>query len=66
MEELRTERFAASGLMSASARKWLAGTENREAPAPAAREAEKTCGGLDPLYRRALPLRDGAYPGGRL
>lgn len=64
MEELKSimEKFAESGweLISAPAKQWLEGKENRDSLIVAVRQADKECGScgceLDLLYKRALEL----------
>lgn len=65
-EELRIimEKFAASGwgLIDAPAKAWLNGTGDKAALIAAIEQAEQECGNcgceFDPLYKRALALKD--------
>lgn len=65
-QELKTimEKFAASGwdLIDAPAKAWLAGTGDKEALIAAIEQADRECGScgceFDPLYKRALALKD--------
>jgi cytochrome c556 len=65
-EELRIimEKFAASGwsLIDAPAKAWLNGTGDKAALIAAIEQAEQECGScgceFDPLYKRALALKD--------
>ncbi len=65
-EELKgiLEKFAASGweLIAEPAQAWLEGRGDRESLLASIEQANRECGScgceLDPLYRRALALRD--------
>lgn len=65
-EELKQimEKFAASGwdLIDAPAKAWLDGTGDKEALIAAIEQADRECGScgceFDPLYKRALALKD--------
>lgn len=66
MDELKTimKRFVASGwdLIAAPSQAWLDGHGNKMALVSAIEQADVECGScgcdLDPLYKRALELRD--------